>query len=164
MKRLILLATMMVAVLASCEKHEIRNEVINEIGFTQKVGKQTKAIVSNTYNDNQPFGVYAYSVQTVDNTTNTATVMPNVEIVKNDSWKANTTHGKFYWPNDSRTTLSFYAYSPYLASEDGIASSATDNDKKINGIITHSENNGLKLEGYVHSNQYVDFMVADPVT
>jgi hypothetical protein len=167
---------MMVAVLASCEKHEIRNEVLTEIGFTSNVGKQTKAIADgNTYSTSQPFGVYAYSKQEIKNSegtvtaTNTATVMPNVEIIgttvdNTTTWKSNPTHGSFYWPNDSRTTMNFYAYSPYLATEGGIATSATDDDQKLNGKITHGEDTGLKLEGYIHSNQYVDFMVADPVT
>ena len=176
MKRLILLATMMVAVLASCEKHEIQNEVINEIGFTSNVGKQTKAIVDNsTYLRTQTFGAYAYSHQVgtgASGADKVATVMPNVEIsdaTPNDNaptWKATAAHGSFYWPNDSRTTMNFYVYSPYLNSDANNTnknSTSQGEDKHINGTISHSEGTGFSLSGYRHDNMYVDFMVGSPV-
>ena len=166
MKRLILLATM-VAVLASCEKHEIRNEVLTPIDFTSNVGKQTKAIVDNTtYSTTQPFGVYAYGHQ---NSTIT-TVMNNVEISQVDrasgqntvkKWAA-TGNTKYYWPNDPTTTINFYAYSP--AHNTSNASTGLKEHQVLNGTISHSETIGLSLTNYVHSNMYVDFMEATPVT
>ena len=168
MKRLILLAAMVGLLATSCEKTEIRNEVNNVIDFTSKVGKQTKAIVNdNTYLITQPFGVFAYGHQTKDNSTTTTQIMNNVEIgsttsgTGNDAvttWKS--TSGSYYWPNDPTTTIDFYAYSPYIAN----SVSASANHQKMNGTLTHSENEGLKLENYKHSNMYVDFMVANPVT
>lgn len=160
MKRLILLATMMVAVLASCEKHEIRNEVLTEIGFTSNVGKQTRAIVDNTtYPTTQPFAVLAYSHQE----TTVTRVMNNVEIRKMNEtdWKASS--GTYYWPNDASTTMNFYAYSPaiYVTKPNDI-----ENHMKMNGTITAAEGtdpNGINITGYVHSNMYVDFMVANEV-
>lgn len=169
MKRLILLATLMVAVLASCEKHEIQNEVIQEIGFTQKLGKQTKAIAgTNNYLPEQPFGVYSYGWQ---NGAVTNKVMDNVEISSTGTttegtttytWKATT--GKYYWPNDSRTTLNFYAYSPYAS-----ADATRPNHQKLtfatgegNGV-SHAEETGVKLTNYTHTNMYVDFMEATKV-
>ena len=180
MKRLILLATMMVAVLASCEKHEIQNEVINEIGFTSNVGKLTKAIADGNkvtdYFKSQPFGVYAYSYQ---NGTYTADVMSNQEVAYQtedgaSSWKA-TGSTKYYWPNDSRTTLSFYAYSPFNGNGNGNGN-ADAKHQQLNGRIAHSitytdntkKEDGctpvLTLSEYTHNNMYVDFMVSDPVT
>ena len=168
MKRLILLATMMVAILASCEKHEIRNEVLTQIDFTSNVGKQTKAIVDNaTYSTTQPFGVYAYGHQ---NSTIT-TVMNNVEISQVDrasgqntvkKWAATYDTKKYYWPNDPTTTINFYAYSP--AHNTSNASTGLKEHQVLNGTINHSETIGLSITNYVHKNMYVDFMEATPVT
>ena len=179
MKRLILLATMMVAVLASCEKHEIRNEVLTEIGFESKVGKQTKAIAQNgatgptsAYLTDQPFGVFGYGHQ--DNNSNP--IMKNTPIVfYNSEWKDGyTTNGNagiadttYYWPNSPSTTINFYAYSPYVKyNHDDWKEAVTANlanHQKINGVISHNESSGLTLTNYKHSNMYVDFMVATPV-
>ncbi len=158
MKRLILLATM-VAVLASCEKTEIQNEVLTPIGFSSNVGKQTKAIVDGTtYPGSQPFAVLAYSHQG-----NTVTkVMDNVEIRKQDGdWKASS--GKYYWPNDATTTMNFYAYSPAIYAT---APADIENHMKMNGTITAeaTDANGINITNYTHTNMYVDFMVADNVT
>lgn len=157
MKRLLFVASLaMLAV--GCQKTFVENEVQNSIGFNTEVGKQTRAIVSGTtaYPDNQPFAVYAHAYQS-DVYTNT--VMNNIEISKNTSWKATGTTA-YYWPNDPRTVINFYAYSPAHSA----AVTATDADKKLNGTIGHDyESNTLSLTGYTHSNMYVDFMVATPV-
>lgn len=187
MKRLILLATM-VAVLASCEKHEIRNEVLNEIEFTSKFSKLTKALVENptdnpimdnsgnvtgynnnhsTYFQNQPFGVYAYGPNYTEknanneDVTNPNEVMGNIEIHFDNTNYVAANGNKYYWPNDANTTLEFYAYSPYL----GNNQNTVKNHQKMNGTsISHTKANGLSIVGYEHKNMYVDYMLADAVT
>ena len=168
MKRLIFIASLaMLAV--GCQKTEIQNEVLTPIGFSTEVGKQTRAIVQdNTYNPDQPFAVYAYGHQDAEVTK----VMDNVEISftqgnatpsTSDKWAAsvdNTVTTKYYWPNDPTTTLNFYAYSPALNTS---VSNANMNHQKLNGTVSHTEEGGLTVTGYTHTNMYVDFMVADPV-
>lgn len=171
MKRLIFIASLaMLAV--GCQKTEIQNEVLTPIGFSTEVGKQTRAIVQDgTYNPEQPFAVYAYGWQ--GGVANENPVMNNVEISQSTStaddgstvskWAAsvdNTVTTKYYWPNDPTTTLNFYAYSPAHSTS---VSKANKNHQKLNGTISHSEEGGLTLTGYTHTNMYVDFMVADPV-
>ena len=180
MKRLILLATAVAVLATSCEKTEIQNEVLSPIGFTSKVNKQTKAIAGASYLPEQPFGVYAYSKQ---GTANAVTVMNNVEISSTSqtvegqtsyTWKATT--GTYYWPNDASTVMNFYAYSPCY---NGTYGTNVPNHQKLNGTISHTEpvttttvegenvttvtTGGLNIEGYTHTNMYVDFMVADDV-
>ena len=169
MKRLIFIASLaMLAV--GCQKTEIQNEVLTPIGFSTEVGKQTRAIVQgNTYDSEQPFAVYAYGHQDTEVTA----VMDNVEIsvieadpsatTSTDKWAAsvnNTVTTKYYWPNDPTTTLNFYAYSPALNKS---VSKANKNHQKLNGTVSHSEEGGLTVTNYTHTNMYVDFMVADPV-
>lgn len=163
MKRLLLIAS--VAILAAgCQKTFVDNEVQTPIGFSTEVGKQTRAIAqesgrgSGEYFETQPFAVYAHAYQ---NEEFKNTVMNNVAVSYQDEqekWKAygNTT---YYWPNDPRTKIDFFAYSPAHADE----GNATDADKVLSGTIAHSRTLGLSLTNYVHSNMYVDFMVATPV-
>lgn len=88
--------------------------------------------------------------------------MSNVEITKIDNdWKA-TGDTKYYWPNDPRTTIDFYAYSPANGTVNTTGTYA-NHQKILTGVVAHSEEEGLKLNNYVHNNAYVDFMVADPV-
>lgn len=162
MKRLIIIASL--AILAvGCQKTEIQNEVQTPIGFSTEVGKQTRAIVSNTYDPNQPFAVYAYGHQ---GNAAATTVMNNVEVSYTAAsgegteaipakWSATGTT-KYYWPNDPTTTLNFYAYSP--SDNANVAA-----HQKLNGTIVHSETAGLSITNYGHDNMYVDFMVATPV-
>lgn len=169
MKRIFIVASL--AILAvGCQKTEIQNEVQNQIGFSTETGKQTRAIVDETtYDVNQPFGVYAYGHQTVTAEVVTK-VMDNVEIsYQTDKWKP--TAGSYYWPNDPRTTMNFYAFSPYIkrpAANDVTASAdptATADDKVMTvRSLSHTEADGLVFTGYTHSNMYVDFMEATPVT
>ena len=84
MKRLIIVASL--AILAvGCQKTFVQNEVQTPIGFSTEVGKQTRAIV-NTYDDAQPFGVFAYGYD--NGQPNDVPVMNNVEVAKNGGWKA----------------------------------------------------------------------------
>ncbi len=158
MKRLIIVASL--AILAvGCQKTFVQNEVQTPIGFSTEVGKQTRAIVDGTtYDTNQPFGVYAYGHQAETNKTNT--IMANVEVFyddeNDDKWRASDGI-TYYWPNDPRTKINFYAYSP--------AQSATDYAKhqELTGTVSHNETDGFTLTDYEHSNMYVDFMVGRPV-
>lgn len=177
MKRLIFIASLaMLAV--GCQKTEIQNEVLTPIGFSTEVGKQTRAIVQDgTYLTDQPFGVYAYGHQGNDITP----VMDNVEVsytaavdadentnpptvATPEKWGVTTNNNittKYYWPNDPRTTMNFYAYSPAQPTT-GVNSDMAPH-QELTGTISHNEAQGLALTDYVHSNMYVDFMVATPV-
>lgn len=177
MKRLIFIASLaMLAV--GCQKTEIQNEVLTPIGFSTEVGKQTRAIVQDgTYLTDQPFGVYAYGHQGNDITP----VMDNVEVsytaavdadentnpptvATPEKWGVTTNNNittKYYWPNDPRTIMNFYAYSP-AKPKTGVDSQKAAH-QELTGEITHDENDGLTLTDYLHSNMYVDFMVATPV-
>ena len=186
MKRFYFIAAMAIMA-AACQKTEIQNEVQTPIGFSTEVGKQTRAIVQDgTYLTDQTFGVYAYGyqletvevqgvpvTQRIENSTSTP--MINIEIsyddngtdadASDDAWRA-TGDVKYYWPNDPRTRLDFYAYSPYiqrLATQDA-PSTATGADKNMTvSSLSHTENGGLVFEGYTHTNMYVDFMEATPI-
>ena len=174
MKRLIIVASL--AILAvGCQKTFVQNEVQTPIGFSTETGKLTRAIVNNTQFDvTQPFAVYAYGwhnqVANKDAQGNPVALMDNVEIIstnQNDPaapWKTNDGF-TYYWPNDPRTTLNFYAYSPAYVT----GGTATDGHKKLTFVdgngngVTHNERDGMTLTNYVHENMYVDFMVATPV-
>lgn len=172
MKRLIFIASLaMLAV--GCQKTEIQNEVLTPIGFSTEVGKQTRAIVQDdTYNPDQPFAVYAYGHQDTEVTA----VMDNVEVsftqgdanadpATENKWAATTTTDvktRYFWPNDPSTTLNFYAYSP-AKPKNGNVDSEKAPHQELTGTISHTEDQGLKLTDYMHSNMYVDFMVATPV-
>ena len=73
---------------------------------------------------------------------------------------------KYYWPNDPRTTIDFYAYSP-ATNTTNYDGPELKNDQKLHfiqgGGVSHTEDGGLILSGYKHKNMYVDFMVAAPV-
>lgn len=165
MKRFYVAAAIAASLLAtSCQKTYVIDEVRTPIGFSTEVGKQTKAIIKSgtAYND-QDFGVFAYGLTDdknweTNNKSISNPVMKNVKISKqpvdpSGVWKAN--DGKtYYWPNDSKTKLSFFAYSPYSDATVGM---------KVTPEFTVAD--GIKLTDYVH-NEYqgddaVDFMVAE---
>lgn len=167
MKRLLFVASL--AMLAiGCQKTFVENEVQNSIGFNTEVGKQTRAIVSNNaYLTDQPFAVYAYGHQLINGEDQPTVdpIMNNVEIKgttveANTTWKATT--GSYYWPNDPRTSINFYAYSPAQPASPATPS-ATAAHQLLTGTVNHTEANGFSLTDYVHSNMYVDFMVGRPV-
>lgn len=173
MKRLFFVATLAIMA-AGCQKTFVQNEVQTPIGFSTEVGKQTRAIVSNqNYLPAQPFAVYAYGHQKnedgsyvqVDGENNITTIMNNVEVkgTTNNAvttWKA--TEGAYYWPNDPRTKINFYAYSPAKPTPPAVAT-ASDKHQLLTGTVSHDEIGGFALTDYVHSNMYVDFMVGRPV-
>ena len=174
MKRLIIIASL--AILAvGCQKTEIQNEVQNQIGFSTETGKMTRAIVNNTqFDETQPFAVYAYGwhdqVPNKDAQGNPVALMDNVEIISTNQndlaapWKTNDEF-TYYWPNDPRTNINFYAYSPSHMTADRNTNVNTTADQKLNdrAVMSHSETSGMELTDYVHENMYVDFMVATPV-
>ena len=186
MKRFFIIASM--AVLAvGCQKTEIQNEVQNQIGFSTETGKLTRAIADGQttgattggYLLDQPFAVYAYSHQWIDadkdsqkddGEETTADVMTNVEVISTDPtnetapWKTNDLL-TYYWPNDPRTKINFYAYSPSHMTADRKTNLNTTADQKLNNaaVMSHDEADGMTLTGYVHEDMYVDFMVATPV-
>ena len=167
MKRLIIVASL--AILAvGCQKTFVENEVLTPIGFNTEVGKQTRALVTTgKYPTDQPFGVYSYGYQDGENTPS-STPMPNVQVSRQAvpntdpvayTYKATT--GTYYWPNNPETTLSFYAYSPYI----GVGATATANDKKMTVTgFNHDVTTGFRFTGYTHADTGVDFMIATPVT
>ena len=179
MKRYFFIATMAIMAVG-CQKTEIQNEVQTPIGFSTEVGKQTRAIVDGNlypYGQNaQKFSVFAYGWQ--NSTPNDVPVMDDVKIapatrtingVEKTVWASNDGIS-YYWPNDPNTKLNFYAYSPSIDSNEPA-------HKTLNGNVTHRESEtsvtenevtttipaGFVLSDYVHTNQYVDFMVATPV-
>lgn len=171
MKRLLFIASLAILA-ASCQKTTINAVVEMPIGFSSEVGKQTRAIVSDTkYLTDQPFAVYAYGHQLIDDVDvpNQRPIMDNIEMIRTKEGNPNanpvtydewSTGGiKYYWPNDPRTHINFYAYSPSQAEN----ASAEENHQLLTGEISHDETNGLTLTDYVHSNMYVDFMVGRPV-
>ena len=173
MKRFYVAAAIAASLLAtSCQKTYVIDEVRTPIGFSTEVGKQTKAIVDDKlYLTSQPFGVFAYGLtgnaswSTAPSTDNE--VMKNVIISYTYKageegemvWKA--TDGKtYYWPNYSKTTLSFFAYSPYSIKAD----SSADPEVAAEGMgvtPTFTAAGGIKIEGYEHKDQTLDFMTAD---
>lgn len=187
MKRFFILVSMVALVAAGCTKTIIKNEVETPISFSTESGKLTRAIVDGTtlYED-QPFGVYAFANQAItedQQTTYTKTpFMPNVEITKQDLYKSDgvagqdqvldtwrSATGSYYWPNDPRTTINFYAYSPYI----GTNAAEVKNHQKMNirdiaqvdddPSTQDVDERKLSFTNYTHSNMYVDFMVATPV-
>lgn len=161
MKRFYVTAAIAASLLATgCQKTYVIDEVRTPIGFSTEVGKQTKVIVDNSkpYPDNQPFGVFAYGVQgenapgewsSIDDLSKASNVMSNVKITKiGEVWKA---LSSYYWPNDSKTTLSFFAYAPY--------------SDALGCTVGFTAADGISLTGYTHSKytgtDAVDFMVAD---
>jgi hypothetical protein len=186
MKRFFFIATMAIMAIG-CQKTEVQNEVFKPIGFNTEVGKQTRAIVTGEdYLDPQnpqPFAVYAYGWH--DGTENVLPVMDNVEIgytpesgtgenLTPAKWGA-TGNIKYYWPNDPKTSLNFYAFSPYIQRPDVAATTEVDEESapatkadiphQVMTVtsLSHNETDGLVFTGYEHSNMYVDFMVATPV-
>lgn len=162
MKRLLIVATLAIMA-AGCQKTFVQDEVQTPIGFSTEVGKQTRAIADAdnkaTYFQSQPFGVFAHAYQ---NDVFTNTVMNNIEISYQSSDYKATGTTKYYWPNDPRTELDFYAYSPAHGTSNGTQN--LESDKVLSsGTIAHSRTLGLSLTNYVHTNPYVDFMVATPV-
>ena len=178
---------MVALVAAGCTKTIIKNEVETPISFSTESGKLTRAIVQDeNYYEDQPFGVYAFANQAITEnqaTTYTTTeFMPNVEITKQDlytsegvagqdqvldTWRSAT--GSYYWPNDPRTTINFYAYSPYIGTNAANVKNhqkmtVTDLDQLDDNPSTQDvDERKLSFTAYTHSNMYVDFMVATPV-
>lgn len=155
MKRFYVTAAIAASLLATgCQKTYVIDEVRTPIGFSTEVGKQTKAIIDGTLYNEEPFGVFTYGKQS----STTTTIMDNIKIRKyteDSEWRADG-DTKYYWPNDPTTKLSFYAYSPYSK-----ADGAVGMKKNPSYVEPAGENaGGIKIEGYVHADQTLDFMTA----
>ena len=174
MKRFYVTAAIAASLLAtSCQKTYVIDEVRTPIGFSTEVGKQTKAIVDNNeYLTSQPFGVFAYGL-TENASWSTAPSTDN-EVMKNviisytykageegeKVWKA--TDGKtYYWPNYSKTTLSFFAYSPYSKAAEGESNGVGMNKTPSYEAPSGVNAGGIKIEAYEHTDKTLDFMTAD---
>ncbi len=157
MKRFMLFIAMVGFVATSCSKTIVKDEVETPISFSTESGKLTRAIVQdNDYFEAQPFGVFAYG-----SNDGTNAFMNNVEVsCSSSTWKATGTT-KYYWPNDPRTTINFYAYSPVCSTAKMTQNLAAH--QQLNGTVAHTEADGFSLTDYSHGNMYVDFMLATPV-
>ena len=181
MKRFMLFIAMVGFVATSCSKTIVKDEVETAISFSTESAKLTRAIVQNNpdpnivnggvYFTNQPFGVFAYSHQK-DAAGNvipekTTKVMDNVEVYYDDETDANNPvwrasgDVKYYWPNDPRTSMDFYAFSPACSTANVTKTLAAH--QQLNGTVDHTEADGFSLTDYSHGNMYVDFMLATPV-
>ena len=153
MKRLFVVASLAIMAVG-CQKTTVENEVLTQIGFNTEVGKQTRTIVDNQYDNAESFGVYAIAYQSG---TKLNIVMPDETIARRVTspdgaetptyaWKATS---PYYWPNDANTTLNFYAYSP----------KSIQAKMEVEGTLT--------LTAYEHKQENIntlDFMAATPVT
>ena len=159
MKRFMLFIAMAGFVATSCSKTIVKDEVGTTISFSTESGKLTRAIVQdNDYSEAQPFGVFAYG-----SNDGTNAFMNNVEVsCTSSTWKATGTT-KYYWPNDPRTTINFYAYSPACSTANATTPLASHQMLNCTGL-SHTETS-LNVTGYTHGEDqmYVDFMVATPV-
>lgn len=172
MKRFMLFIAMVGFVATSCSKTIVKDEVETAISFSTESAKLTRAIVQdNDYFDAQPFGVFAYSHQkdeagdVIDE--KTTKVMNNVEVYYDNQtdpsspvWRASG-DVKYYWPNDPRTSMDFYAFSPACSTANVTKNLAPH--QQLNGTVAHTEAAGFSLTDYSHGNMYVDFMLATPV-
>lgn len=124
MKTITTLAAFAVLAMVSCNKtDEGLTTPQTEIGFGVEMAKSTRAAIEDgVYPTGEKFGVFAYAL--TDNKkwetdkASATTLMNNVEIShQTDVWKATT--GKYYWPNDSKSSITFIAYSPKNFTWDG---------------------------------------------
>lgn len=176
---------MVVFIAAGCTKTTIQNEFQKTMDFSVQSGKLTRAIVQNgdagpgSYYTNQNFGVFAFGYQTIQGTTSAADpIMSDVmikyypgteasgEISATPAvWKAAENEAVYFWPNDPRTVINFYAYSPASIAKNA----AAPMHQQLNGAVScdvvadDNVHDGIAVTGYEHSNMYVDFMVAEPV-
>lgn len=170
MKRFYVAAAIAASLLATgCQKTYVIDEVRTPIGFITEVGKQTKTIIDGTTFTGE-FGVISYGIQgesalgqwnTLNNEqiSNMTPVMDNVKISKQSTDSKWAASGSYFWPNDAKTSLSFFAYYPYQETNEG----TPDAENKTLGKIPGVDVNGITLKDYVHDNIYVDFMTADAI-
>lgn len=153
MKKIILLAASVMAILAGCTRTEIRSiaDEPQQITFRTVVGQQsTKALISGIeYPVTETFGSFAFfNKQEETFPTSASLYMPNSEVKHAGpatSGKAWTTDIPYYWPKQG--SLTFFSYSPFT---------------KLNAQTTCDATDGIKITGWdVNANQNVDVMVAD---
>ena len=131
MKKLFFIAAIAGAALVSCTKTELAPSVTEqqEITFaTPVVGTPTKVDLVSIYPDTQHFGVFAlYYTADFNGFASGVNYMNNVEVANNapagEDPDGGWTAAGYYWPKTSGSTLTFAAYSPYMAT--GVSHSAT---------------------------------------
>jgi hypothetical protein len=154
MKKIIFIAALAIATLASCTKEEkISSASDSPISFNTAVGKaQTKALIDQSnYPTNIPFGTFAYYLgkdETWDaNKTDAQEYISNNQVSnesKSTTGTAWTTGTAYYWPKTG--SLSFFSYSPY----------------SISDKVSCLPETGIKISSYdVDADQGTDVMVAD---
>lgn len=124
MKTITIFAAMAAFAMVSCNKTDDGvPPVQNEIGFGVEMAKPSKASIENgIYPTDETFGIFAYALtdnkKWATDKASAATLIDNVEIsYQSNMWKATT--GKYYWPNDSKSSVTFIAYSPKNFTWDG---------------------------------------------
>ena len=139
MKTITTLAAFAALAMVSCNKTDDGlTAPQTEIGFGVEMAKPTRAAIEDgIYPTSETFGVFAYAL--TDNKkwetdkANAAILMNNVEIsYQTDVWKATT--GKYYWPNDSKSSITFIAYSPKNFTWDGTAIPASYSTANSDGL------------------------------
>ena len=151
MKKLFFIAAIAGAALVSCTKNELAPSVTEQqvISFdTPVIGAATKVDLLSTYPTETHFGVfglyyegdwtgYDYGVSYMDNV-EVARVAP-AGTDTDGGWTAN----GYYWPKNNASTLTFAAYSPYMATG-----------------VSHDET-GIHFTNYVVDNANVDLLFSD---
>ena len=123
MKKLFFIAAIAGAALVSCTKNELAPSVTEqeEICFeTPVIGAATKVDLVSTYPTDTHFGVFAlYYSGDWTGFSSGINYMNNVEVARvapaGDDTDGGWTANGYYWPKNTSSTLTFAAYSPYMA-------------------------------------------------
>ncbi|MCI1785897.1 MAG: fimbrillin family protein [Bacteroidales bacterium] len=144
MKKIIFIAALAIATLASCTKEEpINSSSEQEIAFNGVTRLNTKTVygpvASTDYPEAEHFGVYAYYTPVKYDSSkvsgDSALYMNNVEVQKQTTYWANSTT-KYYWPKSGK--LTFACYSP-KAYGNGVASSSFERGIAFQGFTTSTD-------------------------
>ncbi|CDN33034.1 hypothetical protein BN938_2969 [Mucinivorans hirudinis] len=156
MKTIKTIAALAALAMVSCTKtDEVSNASQIEIGFGAQMAKPTKAAIDNgIYPTTEKFGVFAYALTNnkkwASDKASAATLMNNVEIsYQSNVWKATT--GKYYWPNDPKSSVTFIAYSP---------KNFTGEEKPIPASYSIANSDGLTFTDF-QTDAETDLMYAD---
>ena len=151
MKKLFFIAAIAGAALVSCTKNELAPSatVQEEISFdTPVIGTATKVDLLSTYPTETHFGVFGlYYEGDWNGYSSGVSYMDNVEVARvapagtdpDGGWTAN----GYYWPKNNASTLTFAAYSPYMAA--GVSHDAS----------------GIHFTDYVVDNADVDLLFSE---
>jgi hypothetical protein len=140
MKKIIFIAALAIATLASCTKEEpINSSSEQEIAFNGVTRLNTKTVygpvASTAYPEAEHFGVYAYYTPTNYSSGSSALYMNNVEVQKVNTYWANSTT-KYYWPKSGKLTFACYSPKEYGT---GVASSSFERGIAFQGFATNTD-------------------------